>query len=53
MSLDELQTFLGQTLRVLLKDGRLIEGQFQCMDKDMNFILGNATEYHKVKTSKY
>ena len=37
--------YLGKTLRVKISDGRVIEGQFQCLDKDMNLILCHATEY--------
>ena len=33
-------------IRITIDDGRLIEGEFQCMDKDMNFVLGQAVEYH-------
>lgn len=48
MSLVELNLLLGTEIRVLINDGRIIEGIFSCMDKDLNFILGNATEYHGV-----
>ena len=41
-----LRARLGRRLRVLMDDGRVIEGEFQCMDKDLNFIIGSATEYH-------
>lgn len=44
--LNNLENLLGNTLRIKMSDGRVIEGQFQCMDKDLNFILGSATEYH-------
>jgi small nuclear ribonucleoprotein (snRNP)-like protein len=35
---------LGQRLRVKVPDGRLIEGDFQCLDPQGNLILGNAYE---------
>jgi len=46
MELEGLKKKLGKRLRVLLDDGRVIDGEFQCMDKDLNFIIGGATEYH-------
>jgi small nuclear ribonucleoprotein (snRNP)-like protein len=45
-SLLELKKLLGSNIRIRISDGRLIEGEFQCVDKHMNFIIGNATEYH-------
>ena len=48
MSLNELNLLLGSEIRILINDGRIIEGVFSCMDKDLNFILGNATEYHGI-----
>jgi small nuclear ribonucleoprotein (snRNP)-like protein len=47
-SLDILSGYLSSRIRLLLTDGRLIEGEFQCMDSDMNFVLGDAVEYHNV-----
>ena len=44
--LDELKSRLGKKVRVLLSDGRVIHGDFQCMDKDLNCIIGSAMEYH-------
>ena len=49
--LDKLKRSLGKTLRIKLDDGRVIEGEFQCMDKDLNFIVGGATEYHGMTNS--
>ncbi len=48
-ALEEIKSILGETIRVLLSDGRLVEGEFQCMDKDLNFILGGATEFYGLK----
>lgn len=45
-SLLELKKLLGSNIRIRISDGRLIEGEFQCFDKHMNFIIGNAIEYH-------
>lgn len=42
----KLKESLGKTLRIKMDDGRVIQGEFQCMDKDLNFIIGGATEYH-------
>ena len=41
--------YLGQTIRIHISDGRVIEGEFQCMDKDLNFVLGNSVEYYDIK----
>lgn len=48
-ALDKMRSLLGQTFRILISDGRLIEGEFQCLDKDLNFILGGAVEYYGLK----
>lgn len=47
-ALEELRQELGQQIRIYISDGRLIEGEFQCMDADMNFIVGGAVEYHGI-----
>ena len=49
LPIKEFDMFLGKTVRVVVSDGRLIEGELVCMDKDLNFILNTATEYHGVK----
>ena len=36
-----------------LDDGRVIEGDFQCMDKELNFVVGGATEYHGMTNRKF
>lgn len=46
MNTNSLADLLNQKLRIYITDGRLIEGNLQCVDKDLNFILGNATEYY-------
>ncbi|CBK21643.2 uncharacterized protein [Blastocystis hominis] len=40
----ELQKILRRTLRILLVDGRLIEGRLQCFDSALNLIFVNAYE---------
>ena len=49
MSLNEFKSLLGSVVRIVVDDGRVIEGDLSCMDKDLNFILNTATEYHGVK----
>ena len=50
--IEKAREFLGCTVRVVMDDERVIEGEFQCIDKDMNFIVANATEYHRMLSSK-
>lgn len=45
-ALPDLRDMLGKGIRVVLEDGRVIDGNLQCMDKDLNFIIGEASEYH-------
>lgn len=35
----------GSTLRVKISDGRVIEGEFACLDRDLNIILNKAIEF--------
>lgn len=51
-ALPELRDILGKSIRVVLEDGRVIDGNLQCMDKDLNFIIGEASEYHSVEDRK-
>jgi small nuclear ribonucleoprotein (snRNP)-like protein len=51
-AIDNLKELLGKAVRVVLADGRVIEGSLHCMDKDLNFILGEACEYHGVEDGK-
>ncbi len=48
MSLEYVQSLMNQTIRIIVSDGRIIEGQLSCLDKDFNFIVANAVEYHDV-----
>lgn len=47
-SLDDVRSLLGKGVRIVLDDGRVLEGSLQCVDKDLNFIIGEANEYHGV-----
>lgn len=44
-SLDTLQSFLRQLLRITIVDGRVFLGTFAGTDKPLNIILINAEEY--------
>ena len=46
------QKILGTEVRVILSDSRVVEGILECMDKDMNFIIGSAIELHGLKNGK-
>ena len=46
-------TYLTKIVRIKIADGRVLEGEFQCMDKDMNFILGHATEYYGANSIEF
>jgi small nuclear ribonucleoprotein (snRNP)-like protein len=52
-ALDHIRELLGKPIRIVLSDGRIIEGSLTCMDKDLNFILGDAQEYHGVGDGEY
>jgi small nuclear ribonucleoprotein (snRNP)-like protein len=52
-SVDTLKTYLGKQLRIRISDGRVIEGIFQCMDKDLNFVLAGAVEYYACNDGKW
>jgi len=41
--------FLEKPMRVMLIDGRVVTGNFQCLDRETNIILSNAIEYYDVK----
>jgi small nuclear ribonucleoprotein (snRNP)-like protein len=51
--LDELQGFMTKLIRVKLSDSRVIEGELDCVDKEMNLIISRAAEYHGVEKSKF
>jgi len=37
---------LGKLVRVSVSDGRILEGEFLCLDREFNIVLGNAFEYN-------
>lgn len=39
-SIDELKNYIGKEIRIKIKDNRIIEGEFQCIDRELNFIIG-------------
>lgn len=51
-ALDNLKELLNTPVRVVLSDGRVIEGNLHCMDKDLNFIISDAQEFHGVSEGK-
>lgn len=48
----EVTNLFGKILRARVADSRIIEGEFQCVDKDLNVVLSCASEYHAVEDSK-
>jgi small nuclear ribonucleoprotein (snRNP)-like protein len=48
--LDKIGKLLGCKLRVRVVDGRLLEGELQCLDREMNLILIDALEYYYSST---
>lgn len=42
-----IKAFLGARLRITLSDGRIVIGNFQCFDKQKNFILYSVKETRK------
>ena len=50
MSVDK-SLVLGKLIRVLLSDSRIIEGILLCIDKHLNLIMGDVTEYHTCHTN--
>ena len=37
--------YLNKRMRVVISDGRVIDGNFLCTDKDSNIVLGNCEEF--------
>jgi small nuclear ribonucleoprotein (snRNP)-like protein len=44
--MESARQLLGSMIRVRISDGRIIEGELQCLDRDLNLVLGSAVEYH-------
>ncbi|XP_067634694.1 N-alpha-acetyltransferase 38, NatC auxiliary subunit isoform X1 [Eurosta solidaginis] len=40
-----LQNWLGHTFRIVITDGRVLVGFFNCTDKDANIVLSMCAEY--------
>ena len=41
-----LTSYLNKRLRVEISDGRIIEGNFMCTDRERNIVLSNCDEYY-------
>lgn len=41
-----LKSYLSKRLRVEVSDGRIIEGNFMCTDRDRNMVLGSCEEFY-------
>ena len=48
--MESARQLLGSLIRVRISDGRVVEGELQCLDKDLNLVLGSAIEYHGMMT---
>ena len=44
MSIDEI-SILGEVVRVVVSDGRVLEGTLLCFDQLLNVVLGDTKEY--------
>ena len=44
-SSSDVQNWLGKQLRVVVRDGRLLQGDFVCLDREGNIILDSCKEY--------
>lgn len=42
---EQAKQLLGKLLRVSVSDGRTLEGEFICLDREFNIVLGNAFEF--------
>eukprot|EP01039_Chlorochromonas_danica_P009230 gene9230-10191_t len=51
-AIEAFQGYLGGKVRVLISDGRLVEGELQCLDGDHNLVLGDAVEFYGVQTDE-
>ena len=41
--------YLNKRMRVLVSDGRVIDGNFLCTDRDRNIVLGNCEEFFSLE----
>ena len=44
-----LKGYLNKRMRVANSDGRVIDGNFLCTDRDSNIVLGNCEEFASQK----
>lgn len=44
-AIDLLKSYLNKRMRVAISDGRVIDGNFLCTDRDSNIVLGNCEEF--------
>lgn len=44
-----LRSYLNKRMRVVISDGRVVDGNFLCTDKDRNMVLGNCEEYSSAR----
>lgn len=51
-ALDAARDLLGRKIRVRISDHRVIEGELQCIDREMNIVLNTATEFHDIAEGK-
>lgn len=49
----KLRSWLGQTLKIVITDNRIMVGSFICTDRDANIILENSSEYSEPNEGKY
>ena len=42
---EKLSSYLGNQMKVVISDGRVLIGEFMCTDQERNLILGNCDEY--------
>ena len=47
LGLKKLASWLGTDMRIVIVDGRILEGKFACTDRDGNVILKQCSEYPK------
>ena len=40
-----LTSYLNRRMRVVISDGRVMDGQFLCTDSDRNMVLGSCEEF--------
>ena len=40
-----LTSYLNKRMRIAISDGRVIDGNFLCTDKDCNIVLSNCEEF--------